>query len=89
MDEKPLDEPQPDVEVTVVTLVFETSEPERLLPVLSKYVVVSRGQMEITYEDRPQNISLRFQRVGGFTGLRQLLIATRRSSARIARTASG
>jgi len=31
-------------EVTIVTMVFETAEPERLLPVLSKYVVVSRGQ---------------------------------------------
>ena len=32
-----------DVELTIVTLVFDTSDPEQLLPVLSKYVVVSRG----------------------------------------------
>jgi quinol monooxygenase YgiN len=37
-------DPKPDdVEITIVTLVFETTEPERLLPTLSKYVVVSRG----------------------------------------------
>lgn len=33
-----------DVDLTMVTLVFDTSDPERILPVLSKYVVVSRGQ---------------------------------------------
>jgi quinol monooxygenase YgiN len=32
-----------DVEVTIVTMAFETSEPDQLLPILSKYVVVSRG----------------------------------------------
>jgi quinol monooxygenase YgiN len=32
-----------DVEVTVVTLVFDAAEPDRLLPVLSNYVVMSRG----------------------------------------------
>jgi quinol monooxygenase YgiN len=37
-------DPKPDeVEVTVVTLVFDTAQPDRLLPILSKYVVVSRG----------------------------------------------
>jgi quinol monooxygenase YgiN len=37
-------DPRPeDVEVTIVTLVFETTDPERLLPILSKYVVVGRG----------------------------------------------
>jgi quinol monooxygenase YgiN len=37
-------DPKPDeVEVTLVTLVFETTDPEHLLPVLSKYVVISRG----------------------------------------------
>jgi quinol monooxygenase YgiN len=37
-------DPKPDeVEVTIVTLVFDATDPERLLPVLSKYVVVSRG----------------------------------------------
>jgi quinol monooxygenase YgiN len=32
-----------EVELTIVTLVFEASDPEHLLPILSKYVVVSRG----------------------------------------------
>jgi len=32
-----------EVEVTVVTLVFDAAEPERLLPILSNYVVMSRG----------------------------------------------
>ena len=32
-----------EVDLTIVTLVFEASDPERLLPILSKYVVVSRG----------------------------------------------
>ena len=31
------------VELTIVTMVFEASDPERLLSVLAKYVVVSRG----------------------------------------------
>ena len=33
-----------DVEVTLVTLVFDASDPDRLLGVLSKYVVLSRMQ---------------------------------------------
>ena len=33
-----------DVDLTLVTLAFDATDPERLLPVLSKYVVVSRGQ---------------------------------------------
>jgi len=37
-------ETKPDeVEVTIVTLVFDTAQPDQLLPILSKYVVVSRG----------------------------------------------
>jgi quinol monooxygenase YgiN len=32
-----------EVDLTIVTLVFEAADPERLLPILSKYVVVSRG----------------------------------------------
>ncbi|MBV8160675.1 MAG: antibiotic biosynthesis monooxygenase [Acidimicrobiia bacterium] len=32
-----------EVALTVVTMVFRASEPERLLGVLAKYVVVSRG----------------------------------------------
>ena len=32
-----------EVDLTIVTLVFEASDPDRLLPILSKYVVVSRG----------------------------------------------
>jgi quinol monooxygenase YgiN len=32
-----------EVDLTVVTMVFDASDPERLLAVLSKYVVVSRG----------------------------------------------
>jgi quinol monooxygenase YgiN len=33
-----------DVELTVVTMAFDASDPERLLGVLSKYVVLSRMQ---------------------------------------------
>jgi quinol monooxygenase YgiN len=33
-----------DAEITLVTMRFETSEPERLMGVLSKYVVLSRMQ---------------------------------------------
>lgn len=33
-----------DVEITIVTMTFEASDPDRLLGVLSKYVVVSRQQ---------------------------------------------
>jgi quinol monooxygenase YgiN len=33
-----------EVELTIVTMDFRASDPERLLPVLSKYVVLSRGQ---------------------------------------------
>jgi len=32
-----------DVALTVVTMVFQASDPDRLLAVLAKYVVVSRG----------------------------------------------
>ena len=32
-----------DVEVTVVTMVFDAADLDRLLPVLSKYVVLTRG----------------------------------------------
>jgi quinol monooxygenase YgiN len=32
-----------DVALTVVTMVFQASDPEKLLGVLAKYVVVSRG----------------------------------------------
>ena len=34
---------QGEIELAVVTMVFDAVDPERLLPVLSKYVVVSRG----------------------------------------------
>jgi quinol monooxygenase YgiN len=33
-----------DVELTIVTMTLDASDPERLLPVLARYVVVSRGQ---------------------------------------------
>ena len=33
-----------EVELTVVTMVFDATDPERLLSILSKYVVVSRQQ---------------------------------------------
>ena len=33
-----------EVELTIVTMDFRATDPERLLPVLSKYVVLSRGQ---------------------------------------------
>ena len=33
-----------EVELTIVTMEFRATAPERLLPVLSKYVVLSRGQ---------------------------------------------
>jgi quinol monooxygenase YgiN len=36
-------EPPDDVELTVVTMRFETSRPEALAAVLAKYVVLSRG----------------------------------------------
>lgn len=32
------------IELTLVTMTFDASDPERLLGVLSKYVVVSRGE---------------------------------------------
>jgi quinol monooxygenase YgiN len=32
-----------DVELTIVTMVFDASDAERLLPVLARYVVLSRG----------------------------------------------
>ncbi len=32
-----------EVDLTIVTLLFDASDPDRLLPVLSKYVVISRG----------------------------------------------
>ncbi len=32
-----------DVDVTVVTMAFDATDPDRLLSVLAKYVVVSRG----------------------------------------------
>lgn len=32
-----------DVELTIVTMDFRASDPARLMPVLSKYVVLSRG----------------------------------------------
>ena len=32
-----------DVELTVVTMVFDAAEPDRLVSVLAKYVVLSRG----------------------------------------------
>ena len=33
-----------EVELTIVTMDFRAKDPERLLPILSKYVVLSRGQ---------------------------------------------
>jgi quinol monooxygenase YgiN len=32
-------------EVTLVTMAFDSADPDRLLPVLANYVVVSRGQL--------------------------------------------
>lgn len=32
-----------EIEVVLVTMVFEAADPDRLLPVLAKYVVLSRG----------------------------------------------
>ena len=32
-----------EVELTIVTMVFRTERPEALMPILSKYVVLSRG----------------------------------------------
>lgn len=34
-----------DIELTLVTMTFDASDPERLLGVLSKYVVISRGEV--------------------------------------------
>jgi quinol monooxygenase YgiN len=36
--------PADDIELTVVTMAFDAADPERLLAVLAKYVVVSRMQ---------------------------------------------
>jgi quinol monooxygenase YgiN len=33
-----------EVELTIVTMDFRATDPDRLLPVLAKYVVVSRGE---------------------------------------------
>jgi quinol monooxygenase YgiN len=38
-------EPSEDVELTVVTMAFDAADPERLLAVLAKYVVLSRMQL--------------------------------------------
>ncbi len=35
---------QPEVEITIVTMVMEAADPDRLMGVLSKYVVLSRQQ---------------------------------------------
>jgi quinol monooxygenase YgiN len=35
--------PDDDVDLTIVTMVFDAAEPDRLLPVLANYVVMSRG----------------------------------------------
>jgi quinol monooxygenase YgiN len=35
--------PHDEVELTIVTMAFEASNPDALMPVLSKYVVLSRG----------------------------------------------
>lgn len=32
-----------DIETTIVTMVFDTTDEERLLPILAKYVVLTRG----------------------------------------------
>lgn len=32
-----------EIEVTIVTMVFDTTDAERLLPILAKYVVLTRG----------------------------------------------
>jgi quinol monooxygenase YgiN len=32
-----------EIELAIVTMVFDAADPERLLPVLAKYVVLSRG----------------------------------------------
>ena len=37
-------EDQPEVEITIVTMVMEASDPDRLMGILSKYVVLSRQQ---------------------------------------------
>jgi quinol monooxygenase YgiN len=39
----PAGEPSAEVELTVVTMTFDASDPATLIGVLSKYVVVSRG----------------------------------------------
>jgi quinol monooxygenase YgiN len=42
-DADPTPEPQREVELTLVTMEFRTAKPEALMPVLAKYVVLSRG----------------------------------------------
>ena len=39
----PAGDPSAEVELTVVTMTFDASDPATLMGVLSKYVVVSRG----------------------------------------------
>lgn len=38
------DEVEPEVELTLVSMRFDAADPERLLAVLSKYVVLARGE---------------------------------------------
>ena len=42
-DALPASEAQREVELTIVTMSFRTEKPEALMPVLAKYVVLSRG----------------------------------------------
>lgn len=35
--------PDDEVDLTIVTMVFDAADPDRLLPVLANYVVMSRG----------------------------------------------
>ena len=43
MADDPAPESRREVELTLVTMEFRSSKPEALMPVLSKYVVLSRG----------------------------------------------
>src|SRR4051812_2796561 len=42
-DAVPASESPREVELTLVTMEFRSSKPERLMPILAKYVVLSRG----------------------------------------------
>ena len=47
-----------EVDLAIVTMVFDASDPEALLPVLSTYVVMSRGHPACRNVDLPASVEL-------------------------------